>query len=53
MQEMEASRKFTYYEENQSKLSRENEDLRRKLQEIVELKRALQEYENKYVIAGQ
>lgn len=35
MQEMETSRKFTMYEENQSRLKRENDDLRKKLQEIV------------------
>ena len=41
------------YEENQNRLNRENEDLKRKLQEIVELKRYIQELENRHSISQQ
>ena len=53
MQEMQTSRKFSMYEENQNRLNRENEDLKRKLQEIVELKRFIQELENRHSISQQ
>lgn len=39
--DMETSRKISMYEETQFKLTRENEDLRRRLQEIVDFNRKL------------
>lgn len=47
LQEIEINRRITVYEENQLRLTRENEDLRRKLQEIVEFNRRLKEYEER------
>ena len=53
MLEMETTRKFAIYEETQIRLARENEDLKRKLQEIVELKRLLQENERRLSTSNQ
>lgn len=53
MLEMETTRKFATYEETQIRLARENEDLKRKLQEIVELKRLLQENERRLSTSNQ
>ena len=53
MLEMATTRKFATYEETQIRLARENEDLKRKLQEIVELKRLLQENERRLSTSNQ
>ena len=51
--EVESNRRFSNYEQTISNLNRENDDMKRKLNDLVEANRRLAEFENKFAIMTQ
>lgn len=51
--EIEVKKRFASFEQNNALLNKENEELRRKLQEASELNRKLAEYESRLAILSQ